>query len=98
MGITRGKLETIQTLAIARAIADPYRFAILQQIAASTRLSSSTLYAGDPFRPATVAHHLRELRQAGLIEIVEPGPRPIFKLARGVWRAYLNELNRFVRA
>ncbi len=92
------KLPTDQTHAIARALADPYRFAILQQIASNSDLATSALYAHDPFRPATIAHHIRELRLAGLIEIAKPGPQPTYKIARNVWRAYLDELSRFIRA
>ncbi len=92
------RLHDDQTYAISRALADPYRFAILQQIATNPELSSGELYEHDPFRPATIAHHIRELRQAGLIEIAKPGPRPTFKLARSVWRAYLIELSRSMRS
>jgi ArsR family transcriptional regulator, arsenate/arsenite/antimonite-responsive transcriptional repressor len=91
-------LKTDQTQAITRALADPYRFAILQQIASTPNLSSSNLYADDPSHPATIAHHLKELRQAGLIEVSLTGPRPKFKLARSVWRAYLRELSGMIPA
>jgi ArsR family transcriptional regulator len=96
MVATFPKMQADQTYAIARALADPYRFAILQQIASNANLPTSKLYAHDPFRPATIAHHIRELREAGLIEIANAGPHPSYRLARHVWRAYLDELARFI--
>jgi len=82
--------ENIQ--AIARALADPRRFAILQQIAASENLMCSHLDAQESISPATISHHLRELQEAGLIDARRNGRQMCLKLRRPVWNAYLHHL------
>ena len=53
---------------IARALADPQRFAILERIAAEQgELACKVLVQELPVSQATVSHHLRELTEAGLI-------------------------------
>ena len=78
--------------AIARALADPRRFAILQQIAASDHLMCGKLDAQASISPATISHHLRELQEAGLIDGRRDGRQMCLKLRRATWNAYLRQL------
>lgn len=55
--------------AVARALADPRRFAIFQQIAASGNMACSHLQEQELISPATISHHLKELSDAGLITV-----------------------------
>ena len=81
-----------QIQAIARALADPRRFAILQQIAGNDHLMCSGLDVKSCISPATISHHLKELQSAGLIDAERQGREMRLSLRRPVWTAYLHHL------
>ena len=85
-------LTSEQFQAIARTLADPRRFAMLQQIAASETLLCSCLDVQASISPATISHHLRELQGAGLVEAQRQGRSMCLSLRRPVWNAYLRHL------
>jgi ArsR family transcriptional regulator, arsenate/arsenite/antimonite-responsive transcriptional repressor len=80
--------------AIARALADPRRFAILQQIAGSDGIACSALREHTIISPATISHHLKELNQAGLVKMKREGRCAKLFLRRPVFEAYLKRLTR----
>ena len=86
------ELTDEQFQAIGRAIADPRRFAILKQIAESENLTCSALQAHDVITPATISHHLRELTEAGLVQMVRCGRVSNLSFCRPVWEAYRERL------
>ncbi|MES2390593.1 MAG: helix-turn-helix domain-containing protein [Acidobacteriota bacterium] len=93
MAIARkSRLTQQQFDAIARAVADPRRFAILQQVAACPGRTCSTLEAHDCISPATISHHLKELNEAGLVDIIREGRTAQLTLRRDIWQAYLDRL------
>ena len=54
---------------VARALADPQRFAILERIAREPeQLPCKTLVQEFSVSQATISHHLKELSEAGLID------------------------------
>ena len=78
---------------IARVLADPRRFAILQQIASSTvALPCSALAAQREVTRATISHHLKELVEAGLVDAEREGRVMLLTFRRDLWRAYCNRL------
>ena len=81
-----------QFRAIGRAIADPRRFAILKEIAASENLTCSALQAHEVITPATISHHLRELTEAGLVQMERSGRVSNLTFCRPVWEAYRDRL------
>lgn len=89
-GLVSLSTEELQT--ISRALADPKRFGILQQIAASEHLMCSQLNARDCLSPATISHHLRELQEAGLVDSSRDGRQMRLSLRRPVWNAYIRHL------
>jgi ArsR family transcriptional regulator, arsenate/arsenite/antimonite-responsive transcriptional repressor len=78
--------------AISRALADPRRFAILEQIAADTGMGCSALEEQQIISPATISHHLKELQEAGLIEVKREGRGSNLFFNRTVYRSYLERL------
>ncbi len=82
-------LTSEQFQAITRVLADPRRFAMLQQIAASGSLLCGCLDVQASITPATISHHLRELQEAGLVEAQRQGRSMCLSLRRPVWNAYL---------
>ena len=79
---------------IARALADPCRFRILQHVAAQACTACSDLRAVVPVNAATLSHHLKELESAGLVEIARRGKFIDVTFQRPAWDAYLAELQK----
>ena len=84
-----------QTALITRALADPRRFAIFEQIAHCDNIQCAALSQHEAITPATISHHLKELTEAGLIEAVREGRTMRLTVCRPVWDAYLAKLQSF---
>ena len=85
-----------QFLAISRAVSDPRRFAILQQVAASaaaTGMPCGALQEHAFISAATISHHIKELSEAGLVVAERDGRCANLRLQRTVWQAYLKRLS-----
>ena len=92
MSRPKGPLSEDQLHDILRALADPRRFAILQQIAARESVACSCLEEQKLISPATISHHLKELQEAGLIDVVREGRIARLTLRRDTWSRYLQQL------
>jgi ArsR family transcriptional regulator, arsenate/arsenite/antimonite-responsive transcriptional repressor len=79
---------------IAKAISDPRRFDILRRIADVPELACSSLRDELPITPATLSHHIKELEDAGLIEIRKASKCIYMKLRRDMWKKYLTRLKK----
>jgi ArsR family transcriptional regulator, arsenate/arsenite/antimonite-responsive transcriptional repressor len=93
MATKRVSLTDRQLHLIARALADPHRYEILEKLGNS----GSCCACGDirdciPVSAATLSHHMKELENAGLIESERAGKFVNYTLRRDVLAAYLDRL------
>jgi ArsR family transcriptional regulator len=80
---------------IAKALADPRRFEIFQEMAASAdELACGRIVERFPVTQATISHHLKELNDAGLIEIRPEGQFRYCRARLDVLEDYIEELQR----
>ena len=61
-------MDADQFQRVAKALADPRRFEILEHIAQQGEVGCQRLCGCFPVRQATISHHLKELASAGLVE------------------------------
>jgi ArsR family transcriptional regulator len=91
-------MDANQFQRVAKALADPRRFEILEVIAASGELCCGDVVDCFPVAQATVSHHLKELTEAGLIETRAEGQFKYLRARPEVLAEYIEQLNRRVGA
>jgi len=77
---------------VAKALADPRRFEILETIARAGELSCGQIADRFPIGQSTVSHHLKALADAGLVEVRREGQHGYFSARPHVLESYLNAL------
>lgn len=89
-------MDAKQFQKIAKALADPRRFEILEVIAQATceELCCGSIVEKFPVAQATISHHLKELAAADLIEAESKGQFKYFRLRADIFNEYLAELQR----
>jgi ArsR family transcriptional regulator, arsenate/arsenite/antimonite-responsive transcriptional repressor len=86
-------MEANQFHAISKVLSDPTRFEILRRIAADEEIACSVLKETLPVTQATISHHLRELQEAGLIEVRRQAKYMHMRLNHAVWSEYVKSLS-----
>jgi ArsR family transcriptional regulator len=81
-----------QFMKIAKALADPTRFGILQAIAAAGERSCGDLAKRFPITQATCSQHLKILLEAGLIAMRREGQFHYYSMVRDTLEAYRRTL------
>ena len=77
---------------VAKALADPRRFQILETIAARGEVACQRLCEGFPVAQPTMSHHLKELVSAGLIESWREGQYVFYRFRPEALREYMAAL------
>src|SRR5436309_6498663 len=85
-------VDSEQFQRIAKALADPRRFEILEHIAQQAEVGCRRLCGCFPVRQATISHHLKELTSAGLVESRRDGQFVYYRVRRGVLDDYMDQL------
>lgn len=85
-------MDAEQFQRIAKALADPRRFEILEHIAKQAEVGCSRLCDCFPVRQATISHHLKELASAGLVESRRDGQFVYYRVRPAMLDAYMAEL------
>lgn len=92
-------MDVTQFQRIAKALADPRRFEILEVIAsAGDEMCCGEVVGRFSVAQATVSHHLKELTDAGLIETRAEGQFKLLRARPEVLAEYVGELQRRVGA
>ncbi len=80
---------------ISKAIADGKRYRMLERIAANPgEVSCGEVRRGLGITAATCSHHIKELSDAGLIDVRRAGKFGYLRLRKRIWRQYLSQLVR----
>jgi ArsR family transcriptional regulator len=82
---------------IAKALADPKRFAILRRIASKPGVGCQQLLERFKVTPATMSHHLKELADADLVEVKREGKHAFLTLRADTFADYQAELSRQIK-
>jgi ArsR family transcriptional regulator len=85
-------VDQFQLIKIAKALADPTRFSILQAIAADGESCCGDLAKRFPITQATCSQHLKILAEAGLITMRREGQFHHYRLLRATLDAYCRAL------
>jgi ArsR family transcriptional regulator len=87
------KLSDGQIRLIAKALADPRRHQILQQVGERHEgVLCADVRERQPVTAATLSHHIKELENAGLVQLAREGKCMRLLLQRDVLQAYLSYL------
>src|SRR5262249_45056809 len=91
-------MDAEQFQRIAKALADPRRFEILEYIARQGEVGCRRLCGCFPVRQATISHHLKELASAGLVTSRRDGQFVYYCIRPAVFETYMSELRRRLAA
>src|SRR5439155_26572504 len=89
-------VDSDQFQRVAKALADPRRFEILEHIARQAEVGCRRLCGCFPVRQSTISHHLKELASAGLVESRRDGQFVYYRTRPAVLDEYMAELRRRV--
>ena len=89
-------MQQAQFQRIAKALADPRRFEMLEIIAGQPEVACQHLCEEFPVSQATISHHLKELTNAGLVKSRREGQFVFYRACPGVVSDYVTELQRRV--
>ncbi len=84
--------EPVAATEVFKALGDPIRWNIVQQMAQQDELACSVLEDTLPVSKPTISYHTKILTQAGLIEVRKRGRNYFYSLRREVLRSLMDEM------
>jgi len=96
MGVTKSEIYTKEQNKLAvqlKAIAHPARIAILQELIKTNACICGDLVEELGLAQATISQHLKELKNAGLIQGTIDGVSVCYCIEPKAWKALQKELN-----
>lgn len=84
--------ESVSATEIFKALGDPIRWSIIQQVAGTDKLACSLLEDTLPVAKPTISYHTKILAQSGLIEVHKRGRNYFYSLRRDVLRSVVEAL------
>ena len=79
---------------IAKALSDPRRFNVIQEISGRDEISCGGIAELFPISQATVSHHLKVLTEADLVEVRREGQHGYFSARQDVLSEYCREVKK----
>ena len=79
---------------IAKALSDPRRFNVLQEISGRDEISCGGIAELFPISQVTVSHHLKVLTEADLVEVRREGQHGYFSARLDVLSEYCREVKK----
>lgn len=101
MGTTKSEIftkEQNQLAQLLKALAHPARIAILQHIISSNACICGDLVDELGLAQATISQHLKELKNAGLIQGTIEGASVCYCINPETWKMLENEIGNFIAA
>jgi len=83
-----------QVQLIAKALADPRRWEILERLGKAQETGCTDILSCLKVTPPTLSHHMKELETAELVEGRKEGKFMHYSLRRDVLQAYMERLGR----
>ena len=90
VGMSHHQLNQDELLRISRAISDTTRYALLGKIYFDQQITVGELCAESTVSAATVAHHIKILKDAGLIQVRRQGRYRLLVARGNTWETYLD--------
>jgi ArsR family transcriptional regulator, arsenate/arsenite/antimonite-responsive transcriptional repressor len=90
VGMNQHRLNQDELLRISRAISDTTRYALLEKIYFDQQITVGQLCAESTVSAATVAHHIKILNEAGLIQVRRQGRYRLLVAQGNTWETYLD--------
>ncbi|MCC5575236.1 helix-turn-helix transcriptional regulator [Microtetraspora sp. AC03309] len=84
--------EPVAVTEVFKALCDPIRWSIVQQVAQEEEFACSILEDMLPVSKPTISYHTKILTQAGVIEVRKRGRNYFYTLRRDVVREVIDEL------
>ena len=84
--------EPVPATEVFKALGDPIRWSIVQQMAQQEELACSVLEDTLPVSKPTISYHTKILTQAGLIEVRKRGRNYFYSLRHEVLRSLMDEM------
>lgn len=78
---------------VAKALADPTRYRMLQELRRAAELTCSCMCNRFPLSQPTISHHIKTLEEAGLITVRREGQYHVLCVNEELLRAFVDDLN-----